>query len=105
MTLDELKRILDSTGLQVAYRQWEKGKAPSLPYIIYYQERTDNFTADNHVFHKEVQVSVELYSNLKNILAEQIIEKVFDENRIEWEASETYIESEKMYLVLYEITI
>ncbi|MHC5215661.1 hypothetical protein ACYSNR_03270 [Enterococcus sp. LJL128] len=105
MTLDELKKILDFTGLQVAYRQWERGKVPNLPYIIYYQENTDNFTADNHVFHKGTQVSVELYSNLKNILAEQMIEKIFDDNRLEWEASETYIESEKMYLVLYEITI
>ncbi|MBL1226605.1 hypothetical protein [Enterococcus sp. BWR-S5] len=105
MKLEEIKKILDSTGLQVAYRQWEKGKVPNLPYIIYYQENTDNFTADNHVFHKGIRVSIELYSNLKNILAEEAIEKIFDENKIEWEASETYIESERMYLVLYETTI
>lgn len=105
MTLEELKTILDQTGLAVGYRQWATGKAPDLPYILYYQESTDNTKADNQTYYRQMNVTIELYSNLKNIPAEKRLEEILDHNKIEWDAFERFIEEEKMHEVVYEIIL
>ena len=43
MTLEELKVILDQTGLKVGYRLWAVGQAPPLPYILYYVDEEIGF--------------------------------------------------------------
>ena len=105
MTLEELNSLLNQTGLPVTYRQWAEGQVPELPYIVYYADNTNNYFADNQVYQKIQNVSIELYSNMKNIREEQKIESLLDAHKIEWDAYEQEIESEKMFEVLYEITI
>ena len=105
MTLDELKDILDQTGLKVGYRQWEVSQAPPLPYILYYRDSDIAVKADNQVYYKFKSVTVELYSNLKNEREEQKLEALLDENKIVYETYESYLDSEKMYLIGYEINI
>ncbi|GGC88046.1 hypothetical protein [Enterococcus wangshanyuanii] len=105
MTLEELKMILDKTGLKVGYRQWPTGEAPDLPYILYYQEDTDNLKADNKTYYKQINVTIELYSNLKNIPAETKLEAILDQHKIEWDAFERFIEDEQMHEILYEIIL
>jgi len=46
---------------------------------------------------------VELYSKTKDPTSEALIEGLFDANEIYWDKTETYIESEGLYQVLYEI--
>ena len=43
MTLQQLKAVLDGTGLPWAYRQWEEGEAPALPYGVFYAGRSNPF--------------------------------------------------------------
>lgn len=105
MTLDELKNILDNTNLKVAYKQWAVGQVPSLPYILYYVDEEIGFKADNHVYSKNKAVTIELYSNLKNLKEEEKLEKLLDENKIVYDVYESYIDSEKMFLRAYEINI
>ncbi|MDI9479520.1 MAG: hypothetical protein QM229_01800, partial [Bacillota bacterium] len=64
---------------------------------------SSNFGADNKV-HKEIpNYQVELYTKTKDPAAEALIEGLFDDNDIYWEKTETFIESEGLYQVLYEI--
>ena len=97
--------MLEKTNLPVAYRKWAEGQVPELPYIIYYADRTDNFKADNRVYHKIQDVSIELYTNTKNTREENKIEALLDANKLEWDAYEQDIESENMFEVLYEISL
>ena len=56
MTLEELKLILDQTGLKVGYRLWAVGQAPPLPYILYYVDEEIGFKADNKIYAKKYTV-------------------------------------------------
>ncbi|PNE45693.1 hypothetical protein [Enterococcus avium] len=105
MTLEQIAEMLEKTNLPVAYRKWAEGQVPELPYIIYYADRTDNFKADNRVYHKIQDVSIELYTNTKNTREENKIEALLDANKLEWDAYEQDIESENMFEVLYEISL
>lgn len=51
------------------------------------------------------EVNVELYTDKKNPKLEKKLEKIFAGNDIYWNKSETWIDSERMYEVLYELTL
>ena len=44
---------------------------------------------------------MELYTDIKDVSAEQAVEAVLDRHGIFYEKSETWIDSEKLYEVLY----
>ena len=66
---------------------------------------SSNFAADGKIYKRFDNYQVELYSDKKDLESEQLLENIFDENDIYYDKSETYIESEKMYQVIYEIQI
>lgn len=45
---------------------------------------------------------MELYTDIKDLSAEQSVEAVLDQHGIFYEKSETWIDSEKLYEVLYQ---
>ena len=93
--------LLKTTGLPVAYHHFTSPPTP--PYIVYLFAYSSNFGADNKV-HKEIpNYQVELYTKAKDPTSEALIEGLFDANDIYWEKTETYIEGEDLYQVLYEI--
>ena len=108
MTLAELKSTLSSISTfanKVTYRAWPVGKAPELPFICYLADDTDNFMADNKVYHVIQNVDVELYTALKDETAEGLLEEKFAEVGMVWEKTEDYLDDEDCYEVLYTITL
>ena len=53
------------------------------------------------VYHKQNVYHLELYTDFKGPETENRVEKILDENEIYYEKQETYIESEKLYEVVY----
>ena len=53
------------------------------------------------VYLKITEVHIELYTDCKDLSAEQKVEAVLDKQGIFYEKSEVWIESEKLYEVLY----
>ena len=96
-----LFNLLKSTGLPVAYHHFTSPPTP--PYIVYLFSYSFNFGADNKVHSQADNYQVELYTTIKDPASEKLIEDLFDANDIYWEKTETYIESEDLYQVLYEI--
>ncbi len=96
-----LFNLLKSTGLPVAYHHFTS--PPATPYIVYLFSYSSNFGADNKVHSQADNYQVELYTTIKDPASEKLIEDLFDANDIYWEKTETYIESEGLYQVLYEI--
>jgi hypothetical protein len=96
-----LKNLLEITELPVAYHHFKKPPKP--PFIVYLFAYSSNFGADNKVYQKAPTYQVELYTEIKDPASEKLIEDLLDENDIYWEKTETYIESEGLYQVLYEI--
>ena len=56
-------------------------------------------------FEKVSNPKFELYTDKKSPKLEKRIEKVFTDHEVFYQKSETWIESERMYEVLYELTL
>lgn len=93
--------LLKTTNLPVAYHHFTSPPTP--PYMVYLFSYSSNFGADNKVYDAEKNFQVELYTTNKDPTSEALIEGLFDANDIFWDKTETYIDSEDLYQVLYEI--
>ncbi len=93
--------LLKTLNLPVAYHHFTS--PPSPPYVVYLFSYSSNFGADNKVYVAEKNYQVELYSKTKDLTSEALIEGLFDAHEIYWDKTETYIDSEGLYQVLYEI--
>lgn len=108
MTLAELNTQLKSlTGFskKVVYRAWPVGQAPSLPFICFMVDESDNFGADDIVYKAINRVNIELYSKNKDTVSEGLIESLLGSLSIYWEKNETYIDDEQCYEIIYTIEV
>lgn len=106
MTLTQLGALLsEALPDKVTYYTWRVGEAPDLPYICYYSTGSDNFGADNIVYHPRRPVRIELYAKTKDIATEAAVEEVLTTGGIFWERDESYIDDEQVYLTIYEVEI
>lgn len=80
-----------------------KGKEP--PFLVFLYPRADNFAADGIAYFKINQLDIELYTDLKQPELEEAIEAVLLKHGIFYGKSEVWIESEKLYEVLYEMEV
>ena len=105
MTLEELKGTLKSSGFPVAYRAFRENSAPALPFICFQETGSDNTGADGIVWFSARQVDLELYTAFKDPEAENKVEAALTAAGIYYDKFETYIDSEKMYQITYEIEV
>lgn len=103
MDLEQIKTMLESTGLPVVYLAWEEGSAPPLPWIAYRVLYSNNFAADGVVYQPINRITVELYSKLKDQESEDKVESAL--SSLFWEKSETYIDDERCCQVAYEFEV
>lgn len=99
--MEVLLQILNETQISFAYHHFADGESPEPPFICYLLPGSNNFSADGKVYYKINEVHIELYTDLKDLAVEQQLEDVLDEHGIFYNKSETWIESEKLYEVLY----
>lgn len=105
MTEREVFQIVKSIGFPTAYHHFEEGQEPEKPYLVYMSPGTNNFAADGTVYQGINQLDIELYTERKELEAEKRVEAVLKEHGFFYEKTETYLESEKMYEVLYEMEV
>lgn len=103
MTLSKLVQILRATGYPVAFSHFEE--TPTIPFITYREDYSSNFHADNRTYIPIKTINVELYTDRKDLIAEQTVETVLNENDLPYETSELYIESERMHQKIYYIGV
>lgn len=99
--MEELLTMLKEMDIPFAYDHFAEGESPSPPFICYLLPGTYNFSADGRVYLKVNQINIELYTDYKDLSVESKVETVLDSHGIFYDRSETWIESEKMYEVLY----
>lgn len=105
MTYDDIKSILDECNLPYAYDHFVEGESPEPPFLIFLFPGSDNMFADNGVYFKISQLNMELYTDKKDPELEEKLEDILTAHEIPWEKSEVWIDSEKMYEVLYQTEI
>jgi hypothetical protein len=104
MTFEELEAILQKTGLPVTFHHWAL-KPPRAPYLVYLDEYTNNFPADNKVYSPVTHYLVELYEYQRDRAVEEKVEQALDEGELYWDRDSNFIESIGMYQVTYEIEV
>ncbi len=99
MTLEELKTRCEKEGFKYAYGKFEEATEP--PHLIAITIDTDNFMADNKVYHKNTPIQLDYTYIYKNVEEQNKIEnKILGDiawNKIE----ETYLQDEKVWQVSY----
>lgn len=100
--MEELLKIIKESGIPFAYDHFAEGESPDPPFICYLLPGSNNFAADGRVYFKMNEVRIELYTDTKDLSVEQKLEDVLDAYEVFYNKSETWIDSEKLYEVLYE---
>ena len=99
--MDKLLEIIGEIDIPSAYDHFAEGEAVDPPFITYLLPGTDNFSADGKVYDRITEVHIELYTDKKDPEAEGQLEAVLDEYGIFYNKTEVWIDSEKLYEVLY----
>lgn len=99
--MDKLLDILKNAGFPYAYDHFAEGEAPDPPFLCYLLPGSDNFAADGKVYYRITEVRMELYTDQKDLAAERKMENALDAAAVFYNKTETWIESEKLYEVLY----
>lgn len=99
--MDKLVSIMKEINIPFAYDHFAEGEAVDPPFICYMLPGSDNFSADGRVYYKISEVHIELYTDKKDLSVERNIEAVLDQHGVFYEKSEVWIESEKLYEVLF----
>lgn len=99
--MDKLLEIIAEIGIPSAYDHFAEGESPAPPFICYLIPGNDNFAADGKAYFKAEQVHLELYTDKKDPETEQMVEAVLDSHGVFYDRTEVWIESEKLYEVLY----
>ena len=99
--MEKLTAILNTIGIPYAYDHFAEGESPEPPFLCYLLPGSSNFSADGKVYHRISEVRLELYTDFKDLASEQKVEDALDAAGIFYNKTETWINSEKLYEVLY----
>lgn len=101
MTIENLVEMLQELKIPFAYDHFAEGESPEPPFICYLIPGSNNFAADGMVYFKLNEVRIEMYTDFKDLDLESRVEDVLDRHEIFYNKSETWIQSEKLYEVMY----
>jgi hypothetical protein len=105
MKKKDVPAMLRRIGIPMAYDHFAEGEAPKPPFCVYLYPRSDNFAADGKAYFKQDILHVEIYTNKKDLSLEDRAEAVFDEYGLFYAKSEVWIQSERLYEVLYQMEV
>lgn len=103
MTLAELFNELKSLGYPVAYGSF--AEPTPAPYLIYQFAYSNDLMADSHNYLEIGNYQIELYTDHKDLAAEKLVQDKLKELKLPYMKVETYLESEKLYQIIYEIQL
>ena len=105
MTMEELAAVLQKMEIPFAYDHFAEGESPEPPFICYLLPGSDNFAADGLAYFKISEGRIELYTDRKDLAVERKVEDVLDGQEIFYDKTEVWIQSEKLYEVLYSFEV
>ena len=105
MSYEEINEMMLEMGLPFAYHHFTEGESPKPPFLIFLSPGENTFSADNLMYHSFKELNIELYTDEKSPDAEEKVEEIFFQHNIYYTKTETWIESEKLYEVLYQMEV
>lgn len=100
--MDKIVKILERLGVPFAYDHFAEGEGPDPPFVCFRYPDSDNFAADGTVYLDIDVVDIELYTDKKDPVLEGKLQRLLKEAGIFYGKNEVWIESERLYEVIYE---
>lgn len=101
MTYRQVAEMVSSIGVPYAYYQFPNNTGIAPPFVCFYFNGSNDFAADNTNYQRIRQLSLELYTDNKDFTLEQTVENILNQNGLVYSREETYLDSEKMYMVTF----
>lgn len=104
MTYKDIASMIDAIGLPFAYDHFDadpQNPAPDPPFIVFYYPGSDDLAADNTNYQRIRPLTVELYTDNKDFSLEETVEAALNGAGLVYSRLETYIDTERMYMVTY----
>ena len=105
MNYEEISEMMQEIGLPYAYHHFAEGESPNPPFTLFLSPGENTFGADNLMYFSFKTLHIELYTDEKSPEAEERVEEVLTQHNIYYTKTETWIESEKLYEVLYQMEV
>ena len=103
MNQTELYTALKTLAMPVAYGEFTTAQTP--PFITYGFAYNSDKMADNQNYISIENYQVELYTKKKDPASEKKVQDLFKLNRLPYSKIETYLQSEGLWQVVYEIQL
>ena len=84
-TLTDLLSALDSTGIPFTQIDWEDQTEPDMPYVVLVPDDTSNWFADGGVIETPVLYLVELYTRVRDVPNERLVQDALNDANIGWQ--------------------
>lgn len=101
MTYRQVAEMVSSIGVPYAYYQFPNNSGIAPPFVCFYFDSSNDFAADNTNYQRIRPLSIELYTDNKDFTIEQTVENVLNQNGLVYSREETYLDSERMYMVTF----
>ena len=101
MTYRQIAEMVSSIGVPYAYYQFPNNSGIAPPFVCFYFDSSNDFAADNTNYQRIRPLSIELYTDNKDFTLEQTVENILNQNGLVYSREETYLDSEKMYMVTF----
>ncbi|MDH6367136.1 MULTISPECIES: hypothetical protein [unclassified Breznakia] len=104
MTVKELAQELKTLGYDCAYDHFNT--TPTLPFIAYFENERTDFIADNKVYRKQQNITIELYTEFYEPNISEQLEDLLERLGIVYDCVPfLYIEDERMYMSSYSFSL
>jgi len=104
MTTKEVANMIKSIGIPYAYYQFPE-TVQSPPFICFYYAGSNDFLADDVNYAKIDRLVIELYTAEKDFTLEEKTEEALMSEGFVWTKEENYIDTEKLYEIIYETNV
>ena len=105
MTYEEIAEMMQEIGLPFAYHHFAEGESPNPPFLLFLSPGEHTFGADDLMYISFKKLDIELYTDEKSPEAEQRVEEILTQYGIFYTKNEIFIESERLYEVIYEMEV
>jgi hypothetical protein len=103
MTIKDLLQALEGTAFPVSLTRFLSN--PNPPYICVLVSDSSNMFADNTVYKEFENIQIVLYTSKKDLAAEGKVKAVLNGYYIPYQTSQTYIESEDLFKMSFEVMV
>ena len=105
MTTLEIKEMFNGLNIPVAYHHFPTSANVTLPFLAYQYPSNNPFYADGYNYENIYDLDIRLCTETKDFELESQLEAILTEKEIPFLKMETWIDSEKMFEILYECEV